>query len=77
MMRRRMVLVMLGLVMLAGCATWTPEQRAAWDDLGRALQKVQVDLDAIRHDDEHRRMQGELAVMRLHQATMEAPGFRR
>lgn len=69
---RMMILAsILGLVG-AGCATWTPEQRAAWDDVARGLRQLHQSMDAARQENDLRQLQQELAAIRLQQAMQQA-----
>ena len=62
----------VGMVGMSGCATWTPEQRAAWDDVARGLQQLGAASEAARLENDLRQLQREMAAIRLQQAMHQA-----
>lgn len=61
--------MLVSLVALAGCATWT---QAQWDDLAASLRAFNAATHAARQQQELERMQQEITALQLHQA-MQPP----
>ena len=61
-------MLLVGVLGAAGCATWTPEQRASWDNVVLGLQQLGAASEAARHESDHRQMEYNLAAIRLQQA---------
>ena len=65
-------MLLVGVLGAEGCATWTPEQRAAWDDVARGLQQLGAASEAARLENDLRQLQREMAAIRLQQAMHQA-----